>query len=166
MEERQSHVDRLTHIVTAVIQIEDRRRALRDAHNLGRLSWLATLFIPFSLVATLFCMQPQVTAIGIKTVQLYFATSLPLAFVTILVAWALSLPRVQKWFKILGNMIIKQIQRGKGKNEQGAKDKRVVEDNQGIHNGSRTEPRGRKAPWPNIRNRNRVAEVPGSWTFC
>jgi hypothetical protein len=166
MEERQSHVDRLTHIVTAVIQIEDRRRALRDAHNLGRLSWLATLFIPFSLVATLFCMQPQVTAIDVKTVQLYFATSLPLAFATILVAWALSLPRVQKWFKILGNMIIKQIRRGKGKKEQGAKDKRVVEDNQGINSGSRTEPRGRKAPWPNIRNRNRVAEVPGSWTFC
>jgi hypothetical protein len=162
MEERQSHVDRLTQIVTSVIQIEDRRRALKDAHNIGRLSWLATLFIPFSLVATPFCMQTQVTAIGIKTVQLYFATSLPLALVTILVAWALSLSRVQKWFEDLGNTRIKQIQRENGKEEQGAKDKRVVADNQGINNGSRTELKGRKAPLPNIRNRNRVAEPPGS----
>jgi len=165
MEERQSHIDRLTHIVTAVIQIEDRRRALTDAHNLGRLSWLATLFIPFSLVATIFCMQAQVTAISIKTVQLYFATSLPLAFVTIVVAWALSIPRVLKWFQILGKMVMKQIHGIKGKKEQGAKDKRGVEDNQGINNASGSELRGRKTPLPNIRNRNKPADVEAG-TFC
>ena len=105
LEEYQKRIDRLTSVVTAVMKIEDSRRALRDARNIGRLTWLATFFIPFSLIATAFCMQPNVTDISAETVRLYFTSSLPLAFVTVVVAWTLSHPSVQKYLSKLFSRI-------------------------------------------------------------
>lgn len=100
LEESQKRIDRLTSVVTAVMKIEDTRRSLSDARNIGRLTWLATFFIPFSLIATIFCMQPNLGDIYPHTVRVYFATSVPLAVVTVFIAWVLSHPLVQKRFHI------------------------------------------------------------------
>ncbi|KAG0649540.1 hypothetical protein D0Z07_3830 [Hyphodiscus hymeniophilus] len=48
LDEHQKRIDRLTSVVTAVIKIEDTRRSLNDARNIGRLTWLATIFVPFT----------------------------------------------------------------------------------------------------------------------
>ena len=117
LEEYQKRIDRLTSVVTAVMKIEDSRRALRDARNIGRLTWLATFFIPFSLIATAFCMQPHVTDISAETVRLYFASSLPLAFVTVTVAWTLSHPSVQKRLSKLFSGIRCETKKDKGRTD-------------------------------------------------
>jgi len=114
LEEYQKRIDRLTKVVTAAIQIKDSRRGLRDGRNLGRLTGLATFFIPFSLIATTFCMQANVTEISIETVRLYFASSVPLAVATALIAWVLSHRSMQKWWTMLVDVIT-----GKGKKEKG-----------------------------------------------
>jgi Mg2+ and Co2+ transporter CorA len=100
LEESQKRIDRLTAVVTAVMKIEDTRRSLRDARNIGRLTWLATFFIPFSLIATMFAMQPKLEDIYPHTVRIYLATSVPLAVVTVFIAWVLSHPSVQKRFHV------------------------------------------------------------------
>jgi Mg2+ and Co2+ transporter CorA len=46
----QDRVDRLTDIVTAEISIEDTKRSLVETHNSARLTWLATVFVPLSLI--------------------------------------------------------------------------------------------------------------------
>lgn len=56
MEEYQTRIDRLTGVVTAVISIQDSRRGYKDNKNLQWLTWLATLFIPLSFVATMLSM--------------------------------------------------------------------------------------------------------------
>ena len=56
MEEFQQRIDRLTSVVTSSISIDDSHRGLKDTTNVTRLTWLATCFIPFSLVATIFTM--------------------------------------------------------------------------------------------------------------
>jgi hypothetical protein len=102
LEEYQKRIDRLTSVVTAAIQIEDSHRALSDGRNIGRLTWLATFFIPFSLIASTFSMQAKITDVSGKTVKYYFAASLPLAFITVLVAWVLSHVRIQQtWAKLV-----------------------------------------------------------------
>jgi hypothetical protein len=108
LEEYQKRIDRLTPVVTAAMQIEDSRRGLRDGRNLGRLTGLATFFIPFSLIATAFCMQTKVTDISIETVRLYFASSVPLAVVTVLIAWVLSHRWMQKWWTRLVYVITRE----------------------------------------------------------
>jgi hypothetical protein len=99
MEEYQARIERLTHVVTAAMKIDDSRRATSDARNIGRLTWLATFFLPFSLIATAFSMQADVSVMTFETIRLYFASSVPAAVFTVVVAWTLSQPLVQKQFK-------------------------------------------------------------------
>lgn len=96
MEEYQRRIDRLTEVVTAAIQIADSRRALNDARNLGRLTWLATVFIPFNLIASILSMQLHAQEISGDTVKLYFEVSLPLVLVTSCVAWVLAFVAVRR----------------------------------------------------------------------
>jgi hypothetical protein len=115
LEEYQKRIDRLSSVVTATIEIADSHRALSDGRNIGRLTWLATFFIPFSLIATTFCMQPKITDISGKTVKYYFAASLPLALITILIAWFLSHLWIRKTWAKLGFVL-----KGKGRKQKKA----------------------------------------------
>jgi Mg2+ and Co2+ transporter CorA len=63
MEEFQDRIDRLTSVVTASISIDDSHRGLQDTRNVTILTWLATCFIPLSLVASIFSMQSDISGI-------------------------------------------------------------------------------------------------------
>lgn len=96
LEEYQSRIDRLTSVVTAVMAVEDTRRANTDARNLGRLTWVATFFIPFSVLSGIFSMQ-SLQSISLETIRVYFAVTLPVAVVTVAFAWAFHSPVVRRW---------------------------------------------------------------------
>lgn len=96
LEEYQARIDRLTTVVTAVMSIEDSQRSLADNHNIRRLTWLATFFIPFSLIAGTFSMDDDVRNMSGYTIGLYFATSVPLASLVALIAIAMSRPKTKK----------------------------------------------------------------------
>jgi Mg2+ and Co2+ transporter CorA len=95
LDEYQKRIDRLTTVVTGIISIEDSRRGIQDNHNIGRLTWLATIFIPLSLISGILSMQADVTQIGKNTFTVYFATSIPLAVVIAAGAGILSVSRSQ-----------------------------------------------------------------------
>ncbi|CAN8101118.1 unnamed protein product [Discula destructiva] len=98
LQEYQERIDRLTSVVTAVMAVDDTRRANNDAHNIGRLTWLATFFIPFSVVSGIFSMQ-KLSEFDMDTIRVYFATTLPVAVVTVLFTWALQSPAVRTWLR-------------------------------------------------------------------
>lgn len=98
LEEYQMRIDRLTSVVTAIMAVDDTRRAINDARNIGRLTWLATFFIPFSVVSGIFSMQ-ELSAISRDTIRVYFATTLPVAVVTVAFAWALHSPTARIWLR-------------------------------------------------------------------
>ncbi|KAI1752969.1 hypothetical protein F4782DRAFT_499319 [Xylaria castorea] len=104
LEEYQNRIDQITSVVTAVISIDNSRRGLQDNRNIGRLTWLATFFIPLSLVAGILSMQSNVGDISRNTFVVYFATSVPLAIVIAVAALTLSLSRslTQHWVKLKG----------------------------------------------------------------
>ncbi|KAI0486679.1 hypothetical protein F4859DRAFT_466507 [Xylaria cf. heliscus] len=93
LEEYQNRIDQITSVVTAVISIDNSRRGLQDNRNIGRLTWLATIFIPLSLIAGILSMQSDVTQISRNTFKIYFATSLPLVVVIAAAALTLSQTR-------------------------------------------------------------------------
>lgn len=72
----QQRVDRLTGVVTSEISIEESRRALREAHNMARLTWLASIFIPMTFVTGLFSMTESVAGLS-QTFWIYFAIAVP-----------------------------------------------------------------------------------------
>lgn len=94
LEEYQSRIDRLTSVVTAVMAVEDTRRAITDARNIGFLTWLATFFIPFGVFSGIFSMQKR-EDMSIDTIRLYFAVTLPFVFLTLVIAGVLHAPM---WF--------------------------------------------------------------------
>ncbi|KAJ2999171.1 hypothetical protein NUW58_g85 [Xylaria curta] len=93
LEEYQNRIDQITSVVTAVISIDNSRRSLQDNRNIGRLTWLATFFIPLSLIAGILSMQSDVGEISSHTFTVYFATSIPLIVVIAVAALTLSLSR-------------------------------------------------------------------------
>lgn len=104
LEEYQARIDRLTSVVTAVMAIDDSRRAVNDARNLGRLTWLATFFIPFGIISGIFSMQ-QLSDISTESLRVYFGVSIPLAVLTLALAWALYSPDVRGRLKRLGQIL-------------------------------------------------------------
>ncbi|KAF4630012.1 hypothetical protein G7Y89_g8127 [Cudoniella acicularis] len=78
MVELQAQIDRNISVVTALVALNDSRRGQDDNRNVSRLTWLATLFVPLSFVASLFSMQSDVSQLR-DTYKLYFMTALPVA---------------------------------------------------------------------------------------
>jgi hypothetical protein len=81
MDELQQRVDRLTDVFSTGISIQDSRQALaafQESKSVGRLTWLATVFIPLNFVCALFSMQPDVTTLH-ETIRRYLRVALPLA---------------------------------------------------------------------------------------
>ncbi|KAI0535601.1 hypothetical protein GGR58DRAFT_478366 [Xylaria digitata] len=102
LEEYQTRIDQLTAVVTAVISIENSRRSLEDNRNIGRLTLLATIFIPLSLIAGILSMQPHVSDISGDTFKVYFATSVPLAIVIAAFTLTISLSGSENRKKLMG----------------------------------------------------------------
>ncbi|KAI1270106.1 hypothetical protein F5Y18DRAFT_3901 [Xylariaceae sp. FL1019] len=96
LDEHQQRIDRLTTVVTAAMTIEDSRLTLQDNHNIGRLTWLATFFIPFSLIAGVLSMQPDVGEISGGTFLVYFATSVPLSILIFFIGLTISQQKFKK----------------------------------------------------------------------
>ncbi|KAF3053002.1 hypothetical protein E8E11_010505 [Didymella keratinophila] len=76
IKELQDRIDRLTAIVTSEINIEDTKQSIEDNHNLARLTWLATIFIPLSFVSAFFSMNESVSALR-YTYGWFFLTAIP-----------------------------------------------------------------------------------------
>ena len=78
MEENQNHVDRLSGVGSNFIILENSRLTQQDNRNVGRLTWLATFFIPLSFVCSLFSMQDDIGQLA-DTYRLYIKIAFPVA---------------------------------------------------------------------------------------
>ncbi|KAF1846007.1 uncharacterized protein K460DRAFT_406234 [Cucurbitaria berberidis CBS 394.84] len=84
--ELQERVDRLTSIVTSEISIEDSRRGLEENHNMARITWLATIFIPLTFVSGLYSMNESISALK-STYGWYFLTAIPFTLIVMAIGW-------------------------------------------------------------------------------
>ncbi|KAH7068426.1 hypothetical protein BKA63DRAFT_451809 [Paraphoma chrysanthemicola] len=92
LEELQTRVDHLSdrgnaemQLAAAHEQYEAAQKGLEESHNLARLTWLATIFIPMTFVSGLFSMTDNVGTIT-GTFKTYFAVAIPLAVVSLATA--------------------------------------------------------------------------------
>ncbi|KAH7072654.1 hypothetical protein BKA63DRAFT_416677 [Paraphoma chrysanthemicola] len=93
LNEMQERVDRLTDIVTSEIGIEDSRRGLEDSrrgleenHNMARLTWLATIFIPLSFICSMYSMNEDISALK-TTYGWFFLTAVPFTLIIMAIGW-------------------------------------------------------------------------------
>lgn len=96
--ELQERVDRLTGIVTSEISIEDSRRGLEENHNMARLTWLATIFIPMTFISGLYSMNESVADLK-DTYGWYFLTALPFTLIVMAIGWVAGGGSLTPWKK-------------------------------------------------------------------
>jgi Mg2+ and Co2+ transporter CorA len=94
--ELHERVDRLTSIVTSEISIEDSRRGFKESHNMARITWLATVFIPLTFVAGLYSMNESVSALK-ETYGWYFLTAVPFTLVVMAIGWVVGGGSLRPW---------------------------------------------------------------------
>lgn len=82
--ELQVRIERIVAVATAVISIEESRRAANLNQYLGRLTYLAVIFAPLSFVTSFFSMQPDITQLT-QTIWIYFCVAIPLAAAAFLI---------------------------------------------------------------------------------
>ncbi|KAI4706905.1 hypothetical protein J4E89_008239 [Alternaria sp. Ai002NY15] len=96
--ELQERVDRLTSIVTSEISIEDSRRGLEENHNMARITWLATIFIPLTFISGLYSMNESVAALK-TTYGWYFLTAVPFTLIVMAIGWVAGGGSLTPWKK-------------------------------------------------------------------
>lgn len=79
-----NRAERMISVVTAVLSIEESQKALQQNRSLGRLTYLAALFVPLSFISSFFSMNEDITRLD-KTFWIYFATAFPVTLMALLV---------------------------------------------------------------------------------
>lgn len=82
IETLQVRADGIMAVVTAVMSIEESRKAVEQNRSLARLTWLAVTFVPLSFVASLFSMNSDLSSLT-STFRTFFAVAIPLAAVVL-----------------------------------------------------------------------------------
>ncbi|KAF2818617.1 hypothetical protein CC86DRAFT_433081 [Ophiobolus disseminans] len=85
LNELQGRVDRMSNKCYAGMQLVAARQGIAESHHIGRLTWLATVSVPFSFVTGLFSMNEDLKSLRI-TFKWFFATAVPWAIVGLMVA--------------------------------------------------------------------------------
>ncbi|KAL8691065.1 MAG: hypothetical protein Q9218_003627 [Villophora microphyllina] len=75
--------ERMMSVVTAVLSIEESQKALEQNRSLGRLTYLAALFVPLSFISSFFAMSEDISKLK-STFWVYFATAVPVTVLALL----------------------------------------------------------------------------------
>ncbi|KAH5583284.1 hypothetical protein HBI24_109380 [Parastagonospora nodorum] len=99
IEELQARSIRLTDRCVAEMQLQAARESLAESHNLARLSWLATIFVPLTFLSGLFSMSEDVSSLQ-GSFKYYFSIGIPLVTVALVVVrWGPNIAhKMDRWF--------------------------------------------------------------------
>lgn len=95
--ELQHRIDKIVAVITAIISIEESRRAITQNQYIGRLTYLAVIFAPLSFVSSFFSMATDLAALR-ETFWVYFCVALP---VSLLVFLLVNREVAQRWYDTL-----------------------------------------------------------------
>ncbi|KAL8686853.1 MAG: hypothetical protein Q9224_005320 [Gallowayella concinna] len=76
--------ERIMSVVTAMMSIEESKKALQQDRSLARLTYLAVTFVPLSFVSSFFAMSEDVTKLS-QTFWIYFAVAIPVTLLALVV---------------------------------------------------------------------------------
>lgn len=85
LDELGARADEIFDRATAEMQLAAARQSLAESHDLARLSWLATIFIPLTFMTGLFSMNEDIGAMK-STFKIYFEAAMPIAAVALVIA--------------------------------------------------------------------------------
>ena len=101
-EELQQRANQVISVLTAVISIEESKKAMSNARDVTRITYLAFAFVPLSFVASFLSMNTNFPHGGATVYWTYFLLAIPLSCIAVLIAYNwLALGKL--WKKILAS---------------------------------------------------------------
>jgi Mg2+ and Co2+ transporter CorA len=78
-------IESMINVATAIISLDENKRAMRQNQNLSRLTYLAVIFVPMSFVSSLFSMTTDLSLLT-QTFWVYFVVAVPITVLALGVA--------------------------------------------------------------------------------
>ena len=103
IKELQDRADRIMAVVTAVISIDESRKANEQNRSLARLTWLAVTFVPLSFTTSLFSMNSNLSSLT-ETFRIFFAVAIPLTAIVLLLTRFAEVGLDLDWTQVLRNV--------------------------------------------------------------
>ena len=100
IEDLQVRADRIMSVVTAVMSIDESRKAFEQNRSLARLTWLAITFAPLSFITGLFSMNSDLSTL-ITTFRVFFTVALPLTAVLLFLTRFANVGLEMRWKELL-----------------------------------------------------------------
>ena len=79
----QNRADRIVNVATAIISIDESKKATQQNRNTIRLTYLAVIFVPLSFVSSLFSMVTDISQLK-KSFWIYFTVAVPITIIALL----------------------------------------------------------------------------------
>lgn len=103
IENLQVRADSIMAVVTAVMSIEESKKAFEQNRSLARLTWLAITFVPLSFVTSLFSMNGDLSTL-VATFRTFFAVALPLTAMVLFLTRFANVALEKRWKELFGSM--------------------------------------------------------------
>ena len=100
IENLQVRADRIMSVVTAVMSIEESKKAFEQNRSLARLTWLAITFAPLSFITSLFSMNGDLSTL-LRTFRIYFAVAIPLTAIVLFLTRFTTVGLRVRWKELL-----------------------------------------------------------------
>lgn len=79
-------VDRIMAVLSSVLTLEEAKKQIDNARDVARITYLAFVFVPFSLVSSYFSMNQQFDQGPAKVYWVFFVVAVPLSVLCLLIA--------------------------------------------------------------------------------
>ncbi|UNI22289.1 hypothetical protein JDV02_008190 [Purpureocillium takamizusanense] len=93
----QLRADKIMQMAVAIISIEETKRAMLESRNMGRITYLAFVFVPMSFVTSFLSMNEELSQRSAIVYCVFFAVAVPLSLVAVLLA--LYWNRIMQWWE-------------------------------------------------------------------
>lgn len=100
IENLQLRADRIMAVVTAVMSIEESKKAFEQNRSLARLTWLAITFAPLSFITGLFSMNSDLSTL-VTTFKIFFAVAVPLTAMVLFLTRFANIGLEIRWKEVL-----------------------------------------------------------------
>lgn len=93
----QLRADKIMQMAVAIISIEESKKAMLESRNMGRITYLAFVFVPMSFVTSFLSMNEDLSQRSVIVYCVFFAVAVPLSLVAVMLA--LYWNRIMQWWE-------------------------------------------------------------------
>ncbi|KUI67413.1 hypothetical protein VM1G_03137 [Cytospora mali] len=82
----QLRADKIMQMAVAILSVEEGKKAITESRNIGRITYLAFVFVPLSFVTSFLSMNSDITSTSALVYYIFFAVAVPVSIIVLFLA--------------------------------------------------------------------------------